>query len=179
MCKVYNSVGCLTAIKSHLHQHNITEFKSLNEVIAFQRGFVASRQQVILNAEIAIENEKRKLILENLQLKNSIESTKEAVKNELQEKIEFLKTRLIVLTSANPKNTWEKIINYYKVFLLKKKIRNQEQAFQSRILQSVHQLIELHKKNEDRHYYITSKFQEAVLQNCSAELIPQPGASLP
>lgn len=70
MCKVYNTVGCLTAIKSHLYQHNITEFKSLNEVIGFQRGFVASRQQIILNAEIAIENEKSNLISENLQLKN-------------------------------------------------------------------------------------------------------------
>ena len=68
MCKVHNSVGCLTTVKSHLHRHNITEFKSLNEVIAFQKSYGTSRQQIISNSEVEIENEKRNLISENLKL---------------------------------------------------------------------------------------------------------------
>lgn len=89
----------------------------------------------------------------------------------MQDKIEFLKTRLIIQTSANPRNTLEKILNYCKVYWLKKKIRIQEQTLESRIHQSVHQVMELYKKNEDRHHYITSNFQDAVIKNCSEELL--------
>ena len=170
MCKVYNSVGCLTTVKSHLNRHNITEFKSLNEVIAFQKGHAASRQQIISNSEVAIENEKNNLISDNLQLKNSIESTQETVKNELQEQIEYLKTRLQILSSANNKNTWKKVISYFRVFFLKKKIRSHEQTLPYKVFQSVHQSMELYQKNEERYNYITSKFQDAVIDNCSEDL---------
>jgi len=157
-------------VKSHLHQHNITEFNSLNEVIAFQKGYTASRQNIILNSEVAIENEKNNIISENLQLKNSIELTKASVKKELLEQIEHLKTRLQILSSLNPQNTWRKVTNYFRIVFLKKKIRSFELALPSEILQSVSQLMITYQKNENRYNYITSRFQNAVIDNCSAAL---------
>jgi len=157
-------------VKSHLHRHNITEFKSLNEVISFQKEYAASRQKIISNSEVAIENEKNNIISENLQLKNSIELKKVAVKKELLEQIEYLKTRLQILSSLNPHNFWRKITNYIRIVFLKKKISSYELALPSKILQSVHQLMITHQKNEHRYNYITSRFQDAVIDNCSVAL---------
>ncbi len=160
----------MTTVKSHLNRHNITEFKSINEVIAFQKSYLTSRQQIISNSEAEIKNEKSRIILENQQLQNSIESTKEVVKNNLLEQIESLKARLQTLSSLNHKISWQKVVNYFRVVLLKKRIRAQELALSSKIFQSVEQSVELYKKNEDRYNYITSQFEDAVINNCSADL---------
>jgi hypothetical protein len=65
MCRVYNTVGCLTAVKSHLARHNITEFRSVNELIAFQDNYGAARQRIIKNSEIFVENEKNTILSAN------------------------------------------------------------------------------------------------------------------
>ena len=64
MCKVYNSVGCLTTVKSHLQRHNINDFNSLNEVLNFQKNFSALRQQIISNHAQLIEQEENTLVSE-------------------------------------------------------------------------------------------------------------------
>ena len=61
MCKVYNNVGSLTTIKAHLYQHNIHDFNSLNEVMAFQKNYLVYQQQIISNHEHLIEQEKNSL----------------------------------------------------------------------------------------------------------------------
>lgn len=170
MCKVYNSVGCLTTVKLHLQRHNITEFKSLKEVIAFQKCYETSRQSIISNAEVVIEEEKKSIISDNFHLKNSIEATKERVKKELLEKIEYLKLRLQVLSSLNPRNTWGKITNYFRILFLKKKIRSCELALPSRVLRSVHEWMKTYQENENRYHYITLRFQDAVIDQCSEYL---------
>ncbi len=169
MCKVYNSVGCLTTVKSHLHRHNITEFKSLNEVIAFQKNYDTSRQQIISNSEIEIENEKRNLISENLKLTDSIERKKIEVEKKILEEIEYLKLQLESL-SLTPKNAWQKISKYFKVLLLKKKVRHKEVNLPFEISQSVHESVNTLIRNETRYDNIISRFQDEVIDNCSAEL---------
>ena len=76
MCKVHNSVGCLTTIKTHLKRHNINDFNSLNEVLNFQKDFSNLRQQIISNHEQRIENEKINLAAEILHLDNTIKTDK-------------------------------------------------------------------------------------------------------
>jgi len=61
MCKVYNSVGCLTTIQSHLYQHQINDLNSLNEVIMFQKNYSSYRQEIISNHEHLMS--KRKIVL--------------------------------------------------------------------------------------------------------------------
>lgn len=170
MCKVYNSVGCLTTVKSQLNRYNITEFKSLNEVIAFQKNYRTLRQNIISNSEIEIEREKSRIISDNLQLKNSIDSTKEAIENELLKQIQSLKIRVEMLSSLNHWNTWRKLINCFKVYFLKKRIRRYELALPIKILQSVEPAMKLYQKNEERCNYITMKSQDAVIDNCLESL---------
>ena len=54
MCKVYNTIGSLTSVKSYLWQHNINEFKSLNEVINFQKNYGILRQRIFSNLKESI-----------------------------------------------------------------------------------------------------------------------------
>lgn len=72
MCKVYNSVGSLTSLKSHLYENNVSEFKSLNEVIKFQKNYSVSRDEIISNHSLLIEQEKNTLENEIAQLNDSI-----------------------------------------------------------------------------------------------------------
>ena len=169
MCKIYNSVGCLTTVKSHLHRHDITEFKSLNEVIAFQKNYETLRQQIISNSEIEIENEKRNLISENLKLTDSIERTKIEVEKMILEEIEYLKLQLENL-SLTPMNVWQKISRYFKVLFLKKKVRRKEVNLPFEVSQSVRQSVDTLTRNQTRYNHIISGFQDEVIDNCSAEL---------
>ena len=68
MCNVYRSVGSLTTIKSHLQRNNVAGLTSLNELIAFQKNYSTSRQQVISKHELSITQEKNDLNSEISQL---------------------------------------------------------------------------------------------------------------
>src|SRR6187455_833115 len=104
MCKVYNSIGSLTTIKSHLHQHNITEFKSLNEVIAFQKNYPTYRQQITSAHDLLMEQEKKTLSIDISQLDNSIKAEKINIERELRKELEILKQKLDDLSSSNSAN---------------------------------------------------------------------------
>jgi hypothetical protein len=64
MCNVYRPVGSLTTIKSHLQRNNVTGFTSLNGLIAFQKNYSTSRQEIISQHELSITHEKNDLISE-------------------------------------------------------------------------------------------------------------------
>lgn len=170
MCKVYNSVGSLTAIKSHLNRYNISEFKSLNEVISFQKSYQTLRSQIISNSEFEIEEEKKQILSSNQQLYGSIESTKEAVKNELLTQIQYLKSQLETTSSLESKSLLGKISKYFRISLLKRKIHNSELSLSSKVLRSVDQSMKTYLENERRFNYIMSNFQAATLEHCSTQL---------
>lgn len=170
MCKIYNPVGCLTVVKSHLDRHHITDFKSIKEVIVFQNSYEDLRRQIISNSERVIENEKGIIISEVERLKNNIESTTVSTKTILTGEIENLKLRLQELSIASIHSAWRKAVNYIRILFLKRKIRGYEISLPTRILQSVHDLTKAYQRNENRYVYITSQFQDAVIDNCSAEL---------
>src|SRR5687767_13695958 len=99
MCKVYNSTGSLTVIKSHLRASNVNEFKSLRELINFQKNYSAAREQIIANHSLLIEQEKNALGEEIAQLRDSINATKSRVEQELQFELEKLQQELDDLPS--------------------------------------------------------------------------------
>ena len=169
MCKVYNPIGCLTFIKTHLHQHNIKEFKSLNEVIAFQKGYEPLRQQIISNSEAEIENEKRNLFLDNLKLTDAIECRKIEVQKEILEEIVYLKLKLENL-SAIPRNAWQRILNSFEIFFLNRKISRKEATLPLKVSQSVRESMDKLNMNESRYNQIISNFNYEVKKNCLHEL---------
>src|SRR6478672_5723338 len=100
MCKVYNSVGSLSAIKKRLRLHNINDFSSINDLIAFQRGYSSSRQQIISHQEALVNQEKITLTSEILELENLILARKEGCEREFRKEVRQLKQELFDLSTS-------------------------------------------------------------------------------
>ena len=94
MCKIYNTIGSLTSVKSYLQQHNINEFKSLKEVINFQKNYSVSRQQIFSNHTVLINQERFSLKDEIPQLEVTIKTRKYEVEQQLNLELQQLKQKL-------------------------------------------------------------------------------------
>jgi hypothetical protein len=169
MCKVYNSIGSLTTIKSHLQKHNVNEFKSLNELINFQKNYSVTRQQIISNHTLLIEQEKNTLGDEIVQLNDSIKTRKSEVEQQLLLELEKLKRQLDNLPPTHS-NIIQVFINYFKKICVKKKIRNNELKFNSKITYSVQHSTNILTKKNNRYQYIISYFRDAVNESSLSQL---------
>jgi len=169
MCKVYNSIGSLTTIKSHLRVHNITEFNSLNEVISFQKNFNLSHQQIISNHELLIAQEKNALSVDILELENAIDGEKIELETKLKPEIEHLKEQLNELSLAT-KNILDKLTNYFKKRSLKNKIHSNEISLNFKVSNAVEHSVETLANKKNRYHYIISHFSQAVNESCAIPL---------
>lgn len=169
MCKVYNTIGSLTKVKSYLQQHNINEFKSLNEVIKFQKNYGISRQQIFSNHTLSISQERFNLKDEIPQLKTAIETKKSEVEQQLKFEIASLKQKLEGLP-YDQKNYFDIIFNYLKKINLKINIRNRENSFNNKIENSVEDETNKLIKKNNRYQFIESNFNDAVKESCLKEV---------
>lgn len=166
MCKIHNSVGCLTAIKTHLKQHNINDFNSLNEVVNFQKDFSTLRQQIISNHEQLIEDEKITLDTEILQLDYTIKREKTYFESFFHSEVEKLKQKLNSLSTSTDLNLIQRCINYAKQWFCKRKVQNLELNLNSKVEEAIRKLVEEYQKKTNRYQYITSHYGEAVKESC-------------
>jgi hypothetical protein len=169
MCKVYNQIGSLTTIKSHLSYYNINDFNSLNELITFQRNYSATKQQLISNHSILIEQEKTTLKGEIVQLENFIETSKSENRQNLYLDLEQLKQRLDNLPSGQS-NIFKTFINYFARSGIKRKIRDIELNFDSKIANSIQQSTNTLTKKNNRYNFIISHFEDAVYRSSFSQL---------
>jgi hypothetical protein len=170
MCTVHNTVGSLTTIKSHLHGHGITEFKSLQQVLSFQKNYASARQQIIADAEKAIETEQTNLTRRIDELNHVIELEKNATAAALQQDISTLQSQIQRVLNEQPKSSWKKFVHFFRVYFLQNKIRRLEATLPFRISNSVRSLVKDNEKNEERYHFISTQFQEAVAEYSTAEM---------
>jgi hypothetical protein len=170
MCKVHNSVGCLTTVKTHLKRHKINDFNSINEVINFQKNFSTLRQQIISNHEQLIKNEKVTLDAEISQLENTIKTDKTHFENSFRSEIEKLTQKLNNLSTSMGLNFVQRLINFIKWRSLKKKLQSLEVNLDNNISYAVSSLVDQHQYKSNRHQYITSQFRDAVNESCLTEI---------
>ena len=160
MCKVYNSVGSLKTIKSHLYQHNINDFNSLNEVMTFQKSYASNRQQIISYHENLIEQEKHSLNSYISQLDRSIKSEKINIESNLRNEIEHLEQELNNLLP--PTNLFQRLANYFKMRFYSRKIKQNKLNFDYNVACSIEELVKSHTEKNNRLQYIVSHFTDAV-----------------
>jgi hypothetical protein len=170
MCKVHNSVGCLTTVKTHLKRHNINDFNSLNEVINFQKNFSILRQQIISNHEQLIENEKITLDAEILQLDNAIKTDKTHFESIFRSEIEELVQKLNGLSTSTGLNFIQRFVNYIKRRFLKRELQNLELNLNNKVSYAIRNLVDQYQDKTNRHQYITSQFRDAVNESCLTEI---------
>lgn len=169
MCTIHNQIGCLTDIKSHLNEHNINEFDTLEEIIDFQQGYAITRQNIVLHHTRLIEAEKAILAEEIPQLKDLIQQRKEEVEQKLQLEIEYLKHKLPETRTAH-KNNFQAFINYLKRIFLSSRIWLKKLLFNPRINRSISHSHRLFSIKTKRHLYIDIQFDDAINESASIEL---------
>lgn len=168
MCNVYRSIGSLTTIKSHLQRNSITGFASINELIAFQKNYSSSRQQIISKHEHSITQEKNDLNTEISHLDQLIKAKKADLEEDFQKEIEQLKQELHFHSSS--KNTIRSLMKYFKIKSLKRKIRNSELDFHTKISFELGQSINTLAEKNNRYHFITSRFNDAVQESSRVSL---------
>jgi len=170
MSKIYNSVGCLTTLKTHLNQHNINDFNSLQEIIEFQKSYLTNRQQIITRHKNLIEKEKNELKIDFKQLDELIERQKFSIENELNDGINKLKQKINIATTCLPTNKILRFIKISKHWYYKKQIQYSENNFDSRVNKSIKKLTDLRQQKNNRYQFIISHFDDAVKQSCKQVL---------
>lgn len=169
MCKVYNEIGSLTAIISHLHRNDITEFNSINALLAFQNNYPCAREQIISSHAILIEQEKETLGNEIIQLEADTEESKLEYRQKLQTNLSRLQQQLD-LAPDNHSNIFSTLYGYCKKYWLKSKIQGILRNFESKISNSVKESVAALTAKRERFQYINSFFHEAVNQSSLNEI---------
>ncbi len=169
MCKVYNQVGSLAVIKTELYKNGIKDFKSINDLISFQKNFSASRQQIVLNSSLLIRQEQENLKEEIVLLEDFIETCRSEYTNNLTLELEQLKQQLDTIRSAQS-NFFERINVYLKGNSIQNKIRNIETNFDSKIANSLRRFTDPFIEKKRRLDFIEHNFEKAVQENTYTQL---------
>jgi hypothetical protein len=170
MCRTYNTIGSLTALKSNLENSNIYDFKSLKEVLDFQRSYPTIRQQLIAQHEKLVNQEKNILDADLQQLDKIIEAKRQQSEQELTDKIDYLKQQLNFLTSNAPTNLFLKATLGLKQWNYRKKIKRKEHNYQREVDMSICNLVDDYQSKSYRHQFICTQFDEAVRQSAQESL---------
>ena len=169
MCKVYNPVGCLTTINSHLLRHEINDFKSLNDIVSFQQSYSSRRVEIISEHQLLINKEKMTLHDEIILIDNSIKLTKSEVEKQIRLNLEKLKNKLENLPIVQT-NLIQEFVIYLKKNALKIMILINELSFNYKIEYSVRNSVKILAKKNKRYEYIDSNFSEAVKESSLSHL---------
>lgn len=165
MCRTYNTIGSLTALKSQLTDSNIHDFKSLKEVMDFQNSFPAIRQQLISDHEKLIEQEKNILNTDLQKLAKAIETQRKQSEQRLTEEIDNLKQQLSILISNPSRNFLGKLASGLRQWNYKKKIKRKEYNFEDEIKLSISNLVDDYQVKSNRYQFISLHTNDAVMQS--------------
>lgn len=165
MCRIYNSIGSLTTLKSHLENSNIHDFKSLKEVMDFQNLYTAIRQQLISHHENLIEQEKNMLNIDLQQLQAAIQAQKQQTEQRLIDDIDKLKQELNISTNNVSTNVFQKAIKYLRHRKYTRHIKYKEQNFEIEVKMTISELVGNCQFKSNRYQFIVSHFNEAVGQS--------------
>lgn len=162
MCKIYNTIGSLTTIKTHLRENNIVDFTSVKQLIAFQLNFTVQRQKINSAHELLIEQERNALFQDIEQLSAFIDSEKIAIENMIREEIEILHQKHSNLSISNSKNFFHRLDLYFRKLSLKKKIGKKERSMEFVIEYKLRDSTKELNRKTNRYQYIISNFRDAV-----------------
>lgn len=164
MCRIYNTIGCLNAIQSHLVKNNLDEFNSLDELINFQKDYHFKEQQVLVDHRLLIQKEKITLEEDISELKYASYTRKCELEQQLRQKLSGFNQQIESLFVADS-NIISIIIDYYKNTIIWIKIWLTPLIFQLKIILLERQSNKILLKNNNRLQYIDTNFDEAVNQS--------------
>ena len=162
MCKTYNTIGSLTTLKSNLEKNNIHDFKSLNEVITFQKSYTTLRQQLISYHENLIEQEKHTLNIDLPILHKEVELQRLKAIQRFTANLDKLKYQLQLLNNIKSTNFFQKLFIGLKHWNYKNKIKRKECSFEKDVERSLVKILDEYSFKNNRFQFISNSFNEAV-----------------
>jgi hypothetical protein len=171
LCRIYNKVGSLTTLKLRLEENNIHDFKSLKEVMDFQKNYPNIRQELICHHENLIKEEKNKLEIDLPSLNLLIEIQRQQTIQRLTNEIDKLTQRLIISTSKDSKNYFQKFSKNLNQWNYKRKINGKEYNFEAEVTRSISDFVNDHRVKSDRYQLIKSDFNQAVEESSRQQLL--------
>lgn len=169
MCKVYNTVGSLTTIKTHLKRNKIDGFHSVRELISFQNSYSAVREEIISSQRDLTSQEKQNLFSEISQLEGEIENRKIQIGEGLRSKIENLRHYADQLVQAK-KSYIQEITYSFKVGYALLKSYCLKLFVNLIISNSVKDHIKVLANKRKRLLYLNSNFEDAIKEDCGVAL---------
>ncbi len=169
MCKVYNTVGALTTLKTHLRQNKIDGFHSVQELISFRNNYATARQQIISNQNDLTTDERNNLSSGVLHLEKEIANDKIQIRQKLLSEIESLRRQYDHVAEAEKSIVQEFTYSFKALFILIK--INYLSLFSNVIISfSIRSNVKMLAEKRKRLYYIDSNFEEAVKESCGLAL---------
>lgn len=169
MCKIYNTIGSLTTIRSRLSNNNIHEFKSLFDLLEFIDKYESIKQDILINHSELIAKEKSNLEIQIRDLEDSFLKSKNEIQNQRKNRLLELDKQIFDLPETNSKII-PILIDYYKNFIIWVKIWSTQLKFHYK-LKSLNRLsANVASQEYSRLNYLKSNFDHAVSESSAAEL---------
>lgn len=165
MCRVYNTIGSLTVVKSKLENNNIRDFKSLRDVIEFQGSYALRKQNLISHHQDLIEQEKANLEKDLQELEISIKWHRQETEQRLTDEINDLNQELNNLLATIPTNIFQKLRSSIRHWKYRKKIKLKHDKFESDVNMSISELVNTYQIKYDRYQILSHNVEEAIRQS--------------
>lgn len=169
MCTVYNSVGCITAVKSHLQQHQLNEFSSLDYLIRFRNSYTTLKEQIIINHKTLLGREKETLATEISYLQDSISNQREITDLHISKTINSIRQMIEAITTANNIGL-QRYMDYVKRNALDMLIGLHELSRGARVAYALFYHRKMLTKKNTRYQYLDSNFNDEVNKSALADL---------
>lgn len=161
MCKVYNTIGSLTHIKSRLAQNGIHDFHSINELLAFQRNYATVREDVIAKQRALVTEERNNLNTVVSAAERELEAETKALQQKCQGDITRLQEEYDRLANADKTIIQEFTYSFRATFNLLR-IYYIRLTTNKKISRALRPRVEQLAQTRERLYFLTNHFDSAV-----------------
>lgn len=169
MCVIYNTIGALSHVDSHLAKNNIDDFNSISELITFEKDYPFLKEQIISKHRLSVQKEKQDLEEEIQKLTDTILINKFELTNKLEQKLQTLNDdveRLLMPNSTFTTILKDLVLN----IIVWIKIWSAPILTRVQLVNSTRKLNKLLQQKNIRYEFISKDFEEAVNNSSSIEL---------
>jgi Nuclease-related domain len=161
MCKVYNTIGSLTHIKTRLAQNGIHDFHSINELLAFQRNYATAREEVIAKQRALVTEERTNLSKIVSVAEHEIEAETKTLQQKYQTEVTLLRKEYDDLANAD-KNIIQEFTFSFKALFKLIRIYYIQLTSDKKVTHAIRPRIGQLAQTRERLHHLTDHFESAV-----------------
>lgn len=161
MCKVYNTIGSLTTIKTRLAQNGINDFHSVKELLSFQNSYTLTREQALSDQRALVTEERDALRNVVSKAENEIEIEKQSLQQKFKSEIDRLRKQYDDLSNAEKTIIQEFTFSFRALYKLIKVYLIQLTS-PSIIARSIKPKVDQLSQKHERLHYLTNYFESVV-----------------